>query len=132
MKNLFIEATECTPTIHFDITRNILEIRGTSYPENTSSFYTPIFTWLEEYFSQLEEGHVTVNIAIVYFNSGSSKILLDFFDLLDEAAFRGIDIIVNWIYEEDDEDMLEYGEEFLEDFRRLSFNFVQKPRATRK
>lgn len=126
MKKLSIEATECTPMISGDPTQNTVTIQGTSYPENTSAFYTPIFEWFQEYFGQLEEGTVTVNIEIVYFNSGSSKVLLDFFDLLDEAAFRGIEIQINWIYEEDDEDMLEYGEEFLEDFRRLSFNFVKK------
>ena len=126
MDNLYIEASDCTPAISFNYEQNVLDIRGTSYPENTSSFYVPIFSWLKHYFAQLEEGEIGVNIEIVYFNSGSSKVLLDFFDLLDGAAFRGIDITINWMYEEDDIDMLEYGEEFFEDFRRLNFNFVKK------
>ena len=126
MENLYIEASDCTPTVSFNHEQNVLDIRGVSYPENTSSFYAPIFSWLENYFAQLNTETVTVNIEIVYFNSGSSKMLLDFFDLLDETAFRGIDITVNWIYEDDDVDMLEYGEEFHEDFRRLNFNFVKK------
>ena len=126
MENLYIEASDCTPTISFNCEQNVLNICGTSYPENTSSFYAPVFSWLKDYFAQLEEGELDVNIEIIYFNSGSSKILLDFFDLLDGAAFRGIDVTVNWRYEEDDIDMLEYGEEFFEDFRRLNFQFVQK------
>ncbi len=129
MEKLIIEATECTPTIFFDPTANVLDIQGISYPENTSAFYAPVFLWLEQYFVQLDDGDITVNIEIVYFNSGSSKILLDFFDQLDDAAFRGIDVTVNWMYEEGDEDMLEYGEEFLEDFRRLDFHFIQKLRG---
>lgn len=128
MENLYIEASDCTPTIYFNHEQNVLDIRGISYPENTLSFYAPIFSWLQNYFDQPKKGGlgVKVNIEIVYFNSGSSKILLDFFDLLDGAAFRGIDIEINWIYEEDDGDMLEYGEELLEDFRRLTFNFIKK------
>ena len=128
MENLIIEATDYTPALSFDYDKNILEIRGISYPENTSTFYVPVFSWLEEYFSQLRGDQITVNIEIIYFNSGSSKVLLDFFDLLDDAALRGIKIIVNWAYEEDDEDMLEYVEEFMEDFRRLEFHFVRKSR----
>ena len=127
MENLIIEATDYTPALSFDYHNNILEIRGISYPENTSTFYAPVFSWLEEYFSQLQGDQIIVNIEIIYFNSGSSKVLLDFFDLLDEAAFRGIKVTVNWVYEEDDKDMLEYGEEFMADFRRLEFHFVRKP-----
>ncbi|MCP4402675.1 MAG: DUF1987 domain-containing protein [bacterium] len=126
MEHLYIEASDCTPLISFNCEQSVLDIRGTSYPENTSSFYTPIFSWLKNYFAQLKEGKVIVNIEIVYFNSGSSKVLLDFFDLLDGAAFRGTDVTINWMYEEDDIDMLEYGEELFEDFRRLIFNFIKK------
>lgn len=128
MENLLIEATECTPRISLDSTTNTLDIRGTSYPENTSTFYLPVFSWIEQYFTQLDTGGITVNIEIIYFNSGSSKVLLDFFDQLDAAAFRGVEVTVNWMYEEGDDDMLEYGEEFLEDFRRLNFHFIQKVR----
>ena len=128
MENLLIAATDCTPSIYFDAERNLLELRGTSYPENTAAFYAPVFAWLEDYFLRVEERCITVNIEIVYFNSGSSKALLDFFDVLDDAAFRGAQISVNWIYEDGDQDMQEYGEEFLEDFRRVSFDFVKKPK----
>jgi len=126
MKNLIIDATDCTPSIYFDAQEHLLEIRGTSYPENTASFYAPVFSWLEEYFAMTEDREITVNIEIVYFNSGSSKALLEFFDLLDDAAFQGMGVTVNWMYEQDDEDMREYGEEFVEDFRRLTFHFVKK------
>ena len=126
MENFYLEATETTPTIIFDAQRNVLDMKGTSYPENTSAFYSPVFVWLEEYFAKLEQGDVTVNLEIVYFNSGSSKILSDFFDLLDDAAFRGTTITVNWMYDTDDEDMLEYGEEFYADFKRLNFHFLPK------
>ena len=126
MDNLLIEATENTPKIFFDYKDNTLEIKGTSYPENASTFYAPMFSWLEKYFSQKEDVDVTVNIEIVYFNSSSSRILVNFFDLLGEAVFKDLYITVNWIYEEDDEDMLEYGKEFQEDYAGLVFNFVQK------
>ncbi len=125
MENLIIEPTESTPKIFFDSTNHTLEISGYSYPENTSAFYQPVFTWLEQYLAQLDTPQVTVNVDIVYFNSGSSKVLLDFFDLLnEEITVKNVNVVVYWYYEE--EDMLEFGEEFQEDFRTLTFNFVER------
>ncbi len=125
MENLTIEATKHTPKVSFDA--DVLEIQGESYPENMALFAEPIFVWLEEYLEQLGEQTFTVNIALIYFNSSSSKMLLDLFDTLEEKAKNnGKNIIVNWIYEADDYGIEEYGEEFQEDLESLTFNLVQK------
>ncbi len=126
MDNLKIEATKYSPEISFDCENNVLEIRGKSYPEDTSVFYSPIFAWVEKYLQREETKKIVVNIELVYFNSSSSKVLLDFFDTLETAANDGKEIAVNWFYEEDDEDALEFGEEFKEDFESLDFNLIEK------
>ncbi|OQX27925.1 MAG: hypothetical protein BWK80_02745 [Desulfobacteraceae bacterium IS3] len=126
MENLKLEATKDTPEINFDAQQHLIEVRGKSYPENTAEFYSPIFVWMEKYLSQLKDEQVTVNIDIIYFNSSSSKVLLDFFETFENAAGAGRNITVNWFYEEGDEDSLEFGQEFQEDFEALNFNVVQK------
>jgi len=126
MNNLVVEATKYTPEIFFDCENHVLGIRGKSYPENTSVFYSPVFEWLEEYLEKAEKEKITVNMELIYFNSSSSKILMDFCDVLDAAASDGKNITVNWVYEEDDEDALEFGEEFQEDLESVTFNLVQK------
>jgi len=126
MENLKLEATKDTPEINFDAQQHLIEVRGKSYPENTAEFYSPIFTWMEKYLGQLKDEEVTVNVDIIYFNSSSSKVLLDFFETLENAASSGGNITVNWFYEEGDEDSLEFGEEFQEDFEALNFKVVQK------
>ena len=126
MENLYIEATTSSPIVDFDYTTHTLEINGESYPENTAEFYDPVLSWLEEYLEEIEDDPVTVNLDIPYFNSSSSKVLMDFFDLLDEAANEGKRISVNWIYDEEDDSTLEAGEEFQEDLETLRFNFVVK------
>ena len=127
MENLRFEATKFTPDICFDCENDVLEIRGESYPENIAEFYAPVFSWLRRYIGQLEDDKtVTVNMELVYFNSSSSKVLLDFFDLLEEASNDGKQIVVSWIYEEEDDDSLEFGEDFQEDFEDLSFRLVKK------
>lgn len=126
MENLEIAPTRRTPRISFDCGKNLLEIRGRSYPSNISECYGPVFSWLEEYLGKLDDTPCTVNIELVYFNSSSSKILLDLFLMLEEAVNKGSRIAVNWIYDEDDEDNMEYGEEFQEDLESLPFHLLKK------
>jgi hypothetical protein len=127
MEKLAIEATKQTPKVSFNAEKHVLEFQGESYPENMALFAIPIFAWLEKYLEELGEETFTVNIELTYFNSSSSKMLLDFFDTLEkEVANNGKDIIVNWIYDADDDGIEEYGEEFQEDLESLTFNLVQK------
>ncbi|WP_420264789.1 DUF1987 domain-containing protein [Candidatus Magnetominusculus dajiuhuensis] len=121
-----IDATKSTPRIYFDQGKNVLEIKGESYPENTSEFYGPFFKWLDMRLEQLHEENFTVDIALIYFNSSSSKILMNLFERLEKYAERGKNIAVNWIYDKNDESSLEYGEEFEEDLTTLKFNLVEK------
>lgn len=124
MDNLYIEATKYSPEILFDFKKLDLSIKGESYPENTAEFYAPVFDWLGKFYTQNVKGAVTVNIQIVYFNSSTSKVFMDLFDSLEEFFQQGNDITVNWLYIEEDDNILEYGEEFKEDLQDLPFNLV--------
>jgi len=126
MQTLEISATKSSPAIYFDASSNTLTMSGESYPENTAQFYEPVFEWLEEYIDSLNDQPVTFNMELIYFNSSSSKALMDIFDILEEACDDGKNIILNWIYDEDNDAALEYGEEFAEDIETLTFNLVEK------
>jgi len=126
MEQLQIEATKSSPKIDFNAQTNVLSIVGESYPENTTQFYEKVFQWLDDYLESLEDEEVNVNMELIYFNSSSSKVLMDIFDSLEEASEDGKNIVVNWIYDEDNDASLEYGEEFAEDIESLTFNLVEK------
>jgi hypothetical protein len=102
-----------------------LEIKGESYPENSATFYSPMLEWLETYLQQRHEGPVNVEIELVYFNSSSSKILMNFFDLLEDAAQNGVQIKVLWRYNQDNDVALECGEEFQEDMEHVEFYLTE-------
>ncbi len=53
-----------------------------------------------------------MNVQLEYFNTSSSKCILDVFKRLESIVNNGHDVIINWHYEEDDEDMLEAGEDY--------------------
>lgn len=126
MDSLLITASKSTPEVRFDAITNLLEIKGESYPENASKFYAPIFDWLAAYLGQVApETQVVVNMEIIYFNSSSSKALMNIFDLLAQAAAAGRRVVVNWRYHPQNESALECGEEFSEDVEGVVFNLVE-------
>jgi hypothetical protein len=119
------EQTKSTPWIHFDPRQHHLQIRGESYPENSAKFYAPMLEWLEDYLNTASPPKVQVDVELIYFNSSSSKLFMNFFDRLEEAAQHGLSIEINWMYHEDNETALECGEEFQEDLENVSFNVLQ-------
>lgn len=126
MENLIIEETKYTPSINLNVEKGIFELVGKSYPENTFEFYKPMMDWVEEYFEGNNKDKTIINMEIIYFNSSSSKLFFDFFDLVEEAHNGKKNIDINWIYDEENEAALEAGEDFKEDFENLNFNLVQK------
>jgi hypothetical protein len=124
MENLSFEATKYTPEINLDANGTI-SLVGKSYPENTFEFYAPVMEWLEKYFETAPADKTIVNIEIIYFNSSSSKLFFDFFDLLEENAQEN-SIEINWIYDEENESAEEAGEDFMEDFEDLNIKLVAK------
>lgn len=123
MKSLIIEETKYTPKIELDVNGTI-SLVGKSYPENTFEFYAPVMEWIEKYFENAKEKTV-VNLEIIYFNSSSSKLFFDLFDLLEEESASN-SVEINWIYDKENESALEAGEDFIEDFDDLKINLVIK------
>lgn len=128
MENWNVAATKQTPSVDFNAATHTLTILGESYPENIAEFSTPFFNWLERYLAESQQQLFTLDIELTYFNSSSSKMLLDLFARLEtEVGTQQRNIVVNWIYVEENESALEYGEEFKEDLTHLTFNLVLKP-----
>jgi len=113
MEKLKIESTEDSPQIILDRESNILEISGRSLPEDVNTFYEPMMSWIEEYTKDPLD--VTVfSFKLTYFNTASSKIILDILTHFEEMIEEGHKVMVRWHYPEEDEDMLEAGEEYSE------------------
>jgi len=111
MNELKIEKTVKTPYIHFDHKSGILKIVGRSIPENPEEFYEKLFAWAKEYFKQ-PQSETLVNVQLEYINSGSSKFILEFFQLFLDFYKQGHSCKINWYYEEDDEAILELGRHY--------------------
>jgi hypothetical protein len=110
MKKINLEGTEDTPKIILDPENGIYEISGRSLPEDCAQFYKPILEWLDGYTG----GKMNFEIKLDYFNTASSKLILDILNRLEKIKEKGNDIKISWYHQEDDEDMQEAGEEFSE------------------
>ncbi|MDP4186682.1 MAG: DUF1987 domain-containing protein [Bacteroidota bacterium] len=106
-----IAGTEDTPNVVLDAGNDIFEISGRSLPEDVTLFYDPILNWLDEY-TKHPNPVTTFNFKLEYFNTASSKLLLDVLMKLEVMKQNGNEVLVKWHYPDDDEDMKEAGEEY--------------------
>ncbi len=126
MKNVHIKGETgiyLTPEIKLNAKTGICEIIGESYLENTVAFYAPIIRWITEY-SQQEISHPLIfNFRLTYFNTSSSKAILEILLLLKSLENQGISIGINWYYPDDDFDLLAEAEDFIDD-SEIEFNLI--------
>jgi len=117
------EKTYHTPYINLDPASGNFELTGKSIPENTGSFYKPLFEWLIEY-SKFPAPKTMLNIQLDYFNTSSSKCILDVFKKLDQIHTSGKgEVIINWLYNENDDDIQEAGDEY-KSMLKLPFELI--------
>lgn len=113
MENLIIEATDDCPKVEFSSKDGKMIISGKSLPEDVISFYNPMLSWLEEY-SKNPAPDTQFTFKLTYFNTSSSKLILDILMILEKMNEEGKSVQVNWYYSEYDEDMKEAGNEYSE------------------
>ncbi|MBL7957039.1 MAG: DUF1987 domain-containing protein [Flavobacteriales bacterium] len=111
MEPLFLEGSPKTPHVRFDPATGLLELKGRSIPENSIDFYKPLIDWIERYGRQACP-KTALHVQLEYFNTSSSKCILDLFKRLESVRAAGNEVTVLWHYEADDEDMLEAGEDY--------------------
>jgi hypothetical protein len=125
METLTIPGTPKTPTVDMNVDSGVIEIKGRSIPENSIDFYRPVVEWLEKY-AESPAPETKVNIQLEYFNTSSSKCILDVFKKLEQVYKKNGDkgVSISWFYEEDDEDMLEAGEDY-QSILKIPFKMVE-------
>lgn len=105
MDKLIIEGKDDTPWVQFSPDDGVASIGGRSLPENASEFYKPLVKWVKDYAQEFQKG-LRFEAKFHYFNTASSKMILEIFELLPK------DSVIEWHYLQDDEDMQEAGEGF--------------------
>lgn len=123
MENLQLSPTKLTPLINFNSNNGVLEISGRSIHENPVLFYEPLIQWINNYTKQ-PANKTTFIVNLEYFNTTSSKCLLDLFKKIKHIIQTGNSGTIKWIYHHDDEDMKEAGEDY-QTIIGLPFEFIE-------
>lgn len=103
------ELKNCPGIVYYPDT-NKLELVGRSIPENPELIFRRLEEWITSHFEK--NIGLLVNIQLEYINSGSSKYLYEVLKRLTGFKRSGKDVTIKWLYEEDDEAMLELGEHY--------------------
>ncbi|MDF9797292.1 hypothetical protein OKW21_002555 [Catalinimonas alkaloidigena] len=113
MNSLYQSKTPRTPEIILDPKNGIFEIEGRSIPENSVDFYQKVMQWMDAYRKE-PNSHTKFVIKLEYFNTSSSKCLVDILRKLEKIYTDGNDVVLEWHYDDEDDDMRESGEDFEE------------------
>ncbi len=133
MEKLFIEPTDVTPKVDFDLTTGILEISGVSRPEDVLVFFDTPLDWIQTLTIALSEHSSLVNqipplkliFNMSYYNTSSSKYLIQILKSIKNVMNYGISLNVEWHYEEGDEKMREDGEDLAEAVE-IPFEYIEE------
>jgi len=123
MERLNYQPTDCLPFVDFD-PNGKLKIEGKSIPEDATKLFNPLILFIDE----LSADNVIFDINLIYFNTASSKKIMEMLRHLD-ANNKVSDILVNWHFEEGDEDSVETAEIFEELLQRTNFRYVEYAEA---
>ena len=109
-KHVIQEELKNCPGIIYYPDKNKLELVGRSIPENPELIFRRLDEWITLHFEK--NNGLDVNIQLEYINSGSSKYLYEILKRLTGYGRSGRNVRMKWLYEEDDEAMLELGEHY--------------------
>ncbi len=106
-----LAGTDDSPEVILDKDANEFKFLGKSLPEDVKEFYNPIHQWIEEYVADPNDETV-VEFNMEYFNSASSKQILDILEKFAGIAESGKKVSIKWHFMSDDEDMEDAGESY--------------------
>ena len=122
MEDFILPTTITTPEVSLNIKEKIISFNGISAPENVNTFYNQIETKLSEFFNNYDS--LTFDFNLEYFNSSSSKRILNLLILAKTSLIDNDKFKVIWRYEKDDEEILDSGKLY-EHLSKLPFVFIE-------
>ncbi len=122
MKELKITPTKTSPEIILSPEGSI-RIKGRSIHENVNEFFAPVEKWVAEYIKAPAD-ITCVDMILEYFNSASAKAFIHLLEQIKHVSLKNTKYIINWYYEDGDEDILERGEYF-SSIMEVPFTFIK-------
>jgi hypothetical protein len=121
IKRVKISPTKSTPAISLN-PDGIIKIRGRSMNGNLTGFYKPIENWIDAYICNPAD-LTCIDFCLEYSTGTNSMIFISLLRKFTYIKLKNKKFIINWYYEEGDEDILEQGE-YISTVLDVPFNFI--------
>jgi len=124
MEIIRVEKTNNTPSIFIDEANMFCSIKGASFPEDAYPVYQHVLDWLGRVKEKLSS-KLVIEFDYDFLNSISHKKVWQILDELKSMHNDGKDVSVVWYYLENDEDIMEAGEDLAE-LMNIPFKLIAK------
>jgi hypothetical protein len=117
MENLEIKSKSDVyfiPEVNLNATTGQCLLAGESYLEDTDEFYNNIINWLEAFIKEVKKP-INFEFRLTYFNTSSSRSILNVLRVLKGYEDKGGSVKVDWYYPEDDDSIAEEAEDYVKD-----------------
>lgn len=121
MENLILNQQNHLPKVEF-FADGRFSLEGKAIPEDANKLFDPLI----DYSSQLAVDHLVFNVKLEYFNTASSKKILELLRTID-ANQKIKKVLIHWHFEEGDEECVETAEIYEELLLRSEFRYHEYP-----
>lgn len=122
--NFFLKAERTTPQVSIDDQLDEMYFKGRCSPEMAIYFFQPIEEAIDRYFDQGKKS-LKAHFSLEYINTSSTKCIINLMRKLDKRVRKGQKIEIFWYYEEEDEDMMETGEDLSDLLMAIDINILE-------
>jgi hypothetical protein len=116
-----IESTKGTPEITLN-SEGFIRIKGRSMNVNMTKIFKQIEDWLDLYISNPAD-ETCFDIYLEYLDTTNLNFYITLLKKVEFIKLKNKKFIINWYYEEGDEDIIEKGED-ISSILNLPFNFI--------
>ncbi len=122
---MIISETHESPYFLIDKDLGLILLKGKSVLILSKDFYIPIFEAVKTYVTDFPKDTKMI-VDMEYFNTSSSKLILEIFRQLRKLNEKGFKVEINWYYDEYDDDMFDCGTDYSEIVKDIPFFLVRK------
>ncbi len=116
---IICEQTDRTPLVTLD--GDQLQLSGRSYMDNAVEFYRNLIARI----GSLTLSKLDVDVRLEYFNTSSSKCLLELFRSFEKMGKSGCQVKIYWYYMPDCPDLEEAGEDYRDLISAIPFDLIE-------
>ena len=117
------EKTNRMPGVSLDAKNHAMLLEGEAYPEDVAAAFEPLIKSISTTLANSGETPMTVKFQLQYFNSGSSRKILEIIKMIDASDTTHN---IEWLADPEDDEMIDHGNRFSRAVSKAGFTVVEE------